>query len=141
MPAVLRSETDVAAWLEGSHDDHSSVLKPYGETDMKWYPVSTKINKGDFEDPSCCERTKRVAQKDAGDVVKLFSAAANKRGDSPVKQDSPAEGKDDTVGEKRLGETTPTTVQARWGQARETEPGSGRRAEVTSQLLQEVLGL
>jgi hypothetical protein len=125
MPAVLRSETDVAAWLEGSHDDHSSVLKPYGETDMKWYPVSTKINKGDFEDPSCCERTKRVAQKDAGDVVKLFSAAANKRGDSPVKQDSPAEGKDDTVGEKRLGETTPTTVWPGGVKRAKPSPGAG----------------
>ena len=125
MPAVLRTETDVAAWLEGSHDDHSSVLKPYGETDMKWYPVSTKINKGDFEDPSCCERTKRVAQKDAGDVVKLFSAAANKRGDSPVKRDSPAEGKDDTVGEKRLGETTPTNVQPGGVKRAKPSPGAG----------------
>lgn len=61
MPAVLRTDADVAVWLEGSDDRPSSALRPYGEADMKWYPVTTRINRGDFEDPSCCERTRRAA--------------------------------------------------------------------------------
>ena len=79
MPAVLRTDADVAAWLEGSDDRPSSALRPYGEADMKWYPVTTRINRGDFEDPSCCERTRRAAEKDAGSVAKLFSAGGQTR--------------------------------------------------------------
>ena len=79
MPAVLRTDADVAAWLEGSDDRPSSALRPYGEADMKWYPVTTRINRGDFEDPSCCERTRRAAEKDTGSVAKLFSAGGQTR--------------------------------------------------------------
>lgn len=124
MPAVLRTDADVTAWLEGSDDRPSSALRPYGEADMKWYPVTTRINRGDFEDPSCCERTRRAAEKDTGSVAKLFSAAAKR--DSPARVKDEAARQKETAGEKkRPGETPPAVTGSGGVKRAKPSPGGG----------------
>ena len=123
MPAVLRTDADVAAWLEGSDDRPSSALRPYGEADMKWYPVTTRMNRGDFEDPSCCERTRRAAEKDAG-ASQSCSRRRPIRTQARVKDEAAGE-KKPTGDKKRPGETPPAVTGSGGVKRAKPSPGGG----------------
>ena len=90
MPAVLRTDADIAAWLEGSDDRPSSALRPYGEADMKWYPVTTRMNRG-------TSRIRRAASGRGGWRRRTREASQSYSRRRPI-SDSPARVKDEAAG-------------------------------------------
>jgi len=57
MPVIL-DRTQLAAWLDPVNDteDVSSLLRPYPADRLVIEPVSTRVNRADFDDPSCLTR-------------------------------------------------------------------------------------
>jgi hypothetical protein len=87
MPAVLRSDEEMKAWLAGGAefdgDGDSSdrrpetLLRPYAAEDLAWHPVTSDVNAaGKLEGPRCCAPARRAAERDAGSVAGLFAKAA-----------------------------------------------------------------
>jgi len=56
MPVILDRE-QLAGWLDPVHDidDVSPLLRPYPADRLVIEPVSTRVNRADFDDPSCLE--------------------------------------------------------------------------------------
>jgi hypothetical protein len=67
----------------------------------------------------------RADQEGSAEGRRRRRETVQRGGQQTDKRDSPAEGKDDTVGEKRLGETTPTTVQPGGVKRAKPSPGTG----------------
>ena len=90
MPAVLRSDEEVRAWLAGGGDGddgdflkrerpETRLLRPYDAEDLTWHPVTVDVNAaGRLEGPRCCAPARRAAERDAGSVAGLFAKAAEK---------------------------------------------------------------
>ena len=86
MPAVLRSDEEVTAWLAGGDETkrdeterETRLLRPYAAEDLAWHPVTEAINaSGELEGPRCCAPAARAAERDAGSVAGLFAKAAEK---------------------------------------------------------------
>ena len=95
MPALLRSEEEIEAWLFPGDDDRSGdepsagssgkeserdyerLLRPYDSEDLKWHPVTTDVNvAGRLEGPECCAVSKRAVERDAGNLRGLFEKIA-----------------------------------------------------------------
>jgi hypothetical protein len=91
MPAVLRSDEEVRAWLAGGGDGddgdlkpasererpETRLLRPYDAEDLTWHPVTVDVNAaGRLEGPRCCAPARRAAERDAGSVAGLFAKAA-----------------------------------------------------------------
>ena len=89
MPAVLRSDEEVKAWLAGGDGDGDgdgdsaedrrpeTLLRPYAAEDLTWHPVTLDVNAaGKLEGPRCCAPARRAAERDAGSVAGLFAKAA-----------------------------------------------------------------
>jgi hypothetical protein len=91
MPAVLRSDEEVRAWLAGGGDGddgdskgasererpETRLLRPYDAEDLTWHPVTSDVNAaGKLEGPRCCAPARRAAERDAGSVAGLFAKAA-----------------------------------------------------------------
>ena len=88
MPAVLRTDEEVDAWLHGGTGGHREgkdngggaaeplrLLRPYGADDLRWHPVTTAMSKPEFEGPECCKRAKRKVEENVGSVAALFARA------------------------------------------------------------------
>jgi hypothetical protein len=86
MPAVLRSDEEMKAWLAGGDGDGDgdssdrrpeTLLRPYAAEDLAWHPVTSDVNAaGKLEGPRCCAPARRAAERDAGSVAGLFAKAA-----------------------------------------------------------------
>jgi putative SOS response-associated peptidase YedK len=59
MPAIL-AEDDREAWLSGSPQEAWATLKPYPDEHMVAWPVSTRVNKPDHDEPELIEPLKRA---------------------------------------------------------------------------------
>jgi putative SOS response-associated peptidase YedK len=57
MPAILARE-DREAWLSGSPEEAWATLKPYPDEHMVAWPVSTRVNKPDNDEPELIEPLK-----------------------------------------------------------------------------------
>jgi putative SOS response-associated peptidase YedK len=54
MPAILGNKDLTDAWLNGSSSSKfDTMLKPYEEPDLAWYPVTSAIGKPSFNEPDC----------------------------------------------------------------------------------------
>ena len=135
MPAVLRSDEEVTAWLTGGElgggrDEKKSetrLLRPYVSEDLAWHPVTVEINAfGELEGPRCCAPARRAAERDAGSVAGLFAKAAEqtKRATSATgaKRDAPENTERREARSARLGPApSPSRAFASRKRARTTE--------------------
>lgn len=54
MPVILGNMGSTEEWLDGSSSSKfSTVLKPYEEPDLIWYPVTSAMNKPSYDGPEC----------------------------------------------------------------------------------------
>ncbi|XP_074332880.1 uncharacterized protein LOC141670781 [Apium graveolens] len=54
MPVILGNTGSTEEWLDGSSSSKfSTVLKPYEEPDLIWYPVTSAMNKPAYDGPEC----------------------------------------------------------------------------------------
>ncbi len=52
MPVIVQPE-DYATWLDASNPLGSQLLKPYPAEQMRYYPVSTLVNRANNDQPEC----------------------------------------------------------------------------------------
>ncbi|MEA2081104.1 MAG: SOS response-associated peptidase family protein [Pseudomonadota bacterium] len=55
MPLIITPD-DYGAWLTGNVDGASEVLGVPSSAQLEAYPVSTRVNKPENDDPGCIER-------------------------------------------------------------------------------------
>ncbi|KAL9420010.1 hypothetical protein AB3S75_037723 [Citrus x aurantiifolia] len=54
MPVILGDKESSDAWLNGSSSSkYDTILKPYEESDLVWYPVTPAMGKLSFDGPEC----------------------------------------------------------------------------------------
>ncbi|RDX93025.1 Embryonic stem cell-specific 5-hydroxymethylcytosine-binding protein [Mucuna pruriens] len=72
MPVILGSKDSTDTWLSSSSSSFKSVLKPYEESDLVWYPVTAAMGKPSFDGPECI---KEIQVKSEGNtsISKFFS--------------------------------------------------------------------
>jgi putative SOS response-associated peptidase YedK len=60
MPAILSLEAE-DTWLDANVKDNGtllSILQPYSDEDMEFYPVSTLVNSARIDSPECAQPAK-----------------------------------------------------------------------------------
>ncbi|KAL3531050.1 hypothetical protein ACH5RR_010372 [Cinchona calisaya] len=69
MPVVLSNNEATEMWLNGASSNVDTILKPYGESDLVWHPVTTAMGKPSFDGPECIseiqlkrDETKSISQ-------------------------------------------------------------------------------
>jgi putative SOS response-associated peptidase YedK len=62
MPVILASDEE-ATWLDGDEDERRSILDPFPASEMRAYPVPTKVNNPENDSPDIVEEV--VAEEDA----------------------------------------------------------------------------
>jgi putative SOS response-associated peptidase YedK len=60
MPAIL-SRTDYTQWLSEERDPHE-LLKPFPSAAMRMWPISTRVNKPENDEPSILEAVTAAAE-------------------------------------------------------------------------------
>ncbi|XVF32079.1 hypothetical protein REPUB_Repub17cG0051000 [Reevesia pubescens] len=70
MPVILGDEESTDTWLNGSKID--TLLKPYENPDLVWYPVTPAIGKLSFEGPECVNEVPLKTQE-KNSISKFFS--------------------------------------------------------------------
>ncbi|WOL14414.1 hypothetical protein Cni_G23194 [Canna indica] len=72
MPVILGDKGSVDAWLNNAIPKVETVLRPYEDTDLVWYPVMTEVGKSSFDGPYCI---KEIQLKSAGEnsISKFFT--------------------------------------------------------------------
>lgn len=59
MPVILGNKESIEMWLNASSSSNlDAVLKPYGDTDLAWYPVTPAMGKPSFDGPQCIKELK-----------------------------------------------------------------------------------
>ncbi|PIA25744.1 hypothetical protein AQUCO_10800025v1 [Aquilegia coerulea] len=54
MPVILDNKSSIDAWLNGSPSSKfSAILKPYEDSNLVWYPVTSDMGKPSFDGPEC----------------------------------------------------------------------------------------
>ena len=119
MPAVLRSDEEVRAWLAGGGDGddgdskgasererpETRLLRPYDAEDPTGPPAPVDVNAaGRIEGPRCCAPARRAAERDTGSVAGLFAKAAEK-----AKNKTPENHSDDETA-RRAAESSPSSA-------------------------------
>ncbi|XP_027336775.1 uncharacterized protein LOC113850427 [Abrus precatorius] len=70
MPVILGDKDSIDTWLSSSDSSFKSVLKPYEESDLVWYPVTPAMGKPSFDGPECI---KEIQVKSEGNTsISLF---------------------------------------------------------------------
>ena len=124
MPAVLRSDEEVKAWLAGGDGDGDgdgdsaedrrpeTLLRPYAAEDLTWHPVTLDVNAaGKLEGPRCCAPARRAAERDAGSVAGLFAkAAALEKVREGKNESTPEKRRDRSSEEFRAAESSPSSA-------------------------------
>ncbi|TKY66212.1 Embryonic stem cell-specific 5-hydroxymethylcytosine-binding protein [Spatholobus suberectus] len=62
MPVILGSKESTDTWLSSSVSSSKSVLKPYEESDLVWYPVTPAMGKPSFDGPECIKEIQVKAE-------------------------------------------------------------------------------
>ncbi|KAJ1375246.1 SOS response associated peptidase-like [Sesbania bispinosa] len=62
MPVILGDKDSTDAWLSSPASNFKSVLKPYEELDLVWYPVTSAMGKPSFDGPECIKEIKVKAE-------------------------------------------------------------------------------
>ncbi|XP_027160622.1 embryonic stem cell-specific 5-hydroxymethylcytosine-binding protein [Coffea eugenioides] len=83
MPVILRNKEATEMWLNGpSSSDFDTILKPYGESDLVWHPVTTAMGKLSFDGPECISEI-QLKRDESKTISQFFSKkGANSQADS-----------------------------------------------------------
>ncbi|GMI73479.1 hypothetical protein like AT2G26470 [Hibiscus trionum] len=76
MPVILGDKGSIDMWLNGSEVD--TLLKPYENPDLVWYPVTPSIGKLSFEGPECVKEVPLKTQEN-NLISKFFSTREVKK--------------------------------------------------------------
>ncbi|XP_007049611.2 PREDICTED: putative SOS response-associated peptidase YoqW [Theobroma cacao] len=76
MPVILGDKESTDTWLNGTKID--TLLKPYENPDLVWYPVTSAIGKLSFEGPECVKEVPLKTQE-KNPISKFFSTREVKR--------------------------------------------------------------
>ncbi|KAF7845629.1 UPF0361 protein DC12 isogeny [Senna tora] len=95
MPVILGDKGATGTWLNNSLN-YKTVLKPYEESDLVWYPVTPAMGKTSFNGPECVKEIQIKIERNAS-ISKFFSIKGAEREDSKPQQkvlcDKPVETK------------------------------------------------
>lgn len=58
MPVILGDDVSVDIWLNNAMPKSETVLRPYEDVDLVWYPVTTAVGKPSFDGPDCIKEIK-----------------------------------------------------------------------------------
>ncbi|KAK4374824.1 hypothetical protein RND71_005501 [Anisodus tanguticus] len=85
MPVILGNKDAADMWLSGSPSSNiDTLLKPYGESDLAWYPVTPAMGKPSFDGPECIKELQLKANE-----TRSISQFFSKKGDrDPQEQKS-----------------------------------------------------
>ncbi|XP_042518563.1 abasic site processing protein YoqW isoform X2 [Macadamia integrifolia] len=72
MPVILGNEGSTDAWLNGSLSKLDSVLKPYGDPDLVWNPVTLAMGKTSFNGPECIKEI-QLKSEEKNSISKFFT--------------------------------------------------------------------
>ncbi|PIN05795.1 hypothetical protein CDL12_21656 [Handroanthus impetiginosus] len=73
MPVILGNKDSTECWLnDSSLSNLDKILKPYEETDLAWYPVTTAIGKLSFDGPECVKEI-QVKKEETKSISQFFS--------------------------------------------------------------------
>ncbi|KAI4356310.1 hypothetical protein L6164_000342 [Bauhinia variegata] len=91
MPVILGDKNSTDAWLNSSASNFKTLLKPYEESDLAWYPVTSAMGKPSFDGPECI---KEIQLKTEGNtsISKFFSKKGAEKEDSKPEQKTPCQG-------------------------------------------------
>lgn len=106
MPVILGDKESTDAWLNGSSSSQfNTVLKPYEDPDLVWYPVTQAMGKPSFEGPECIKEIQ--LKNEQRPISKFFSTKGikNEQGlsNEPVKSNLPQSLKEEPAIENSTG--------------------------------------
>lgn len=82
MPVILGNKDSTDRWLnDSSLSNLDTILKPYEETDLAWYPVTPAMGKLSFDGPECIKEIQLKTQE-TRPISQFFSKGVN-RGPEP----------------------------------------------------------
>ncbi|KAG8642017.1 abasic site processing protein YoqW isoform X2 [Manihot esculenta] len=88
MPVILSNKEAIDTWLNGSSSSKFDVvLKPYENSDLVWYPVTSAMGKTSFDGPECIKEI-HLKTEDQSTISKFFSKKETKREQEPNLQES-----------------------------------------------------
>nr|XP_043612142.1 abasic site processing protein YoqW [Erigeron canadensis] len=86
MPVILGNKGSTDEWLDGSPSSKfDSLLKPYEEPDLVWYPVTPAMGKPSFDGPECIKEIK-LKTEDTKSISSFFAKKGTKKEDQPEPQ-------------------------------------------------------
>ncbi|XP_057437163.1 uncharacterized protein LOC130729423 [Lotus japonicus] len=88
MPVILGDKDSTDTWLNSPPSNFKSVLKPYEESDLVWYPVSPAMGKASFDGPECIKEIQIKAEGNTS-ISKCFSRKGAGDEDSKPEQKIP----------------------------------------------------
>ncbi|CAN4119068.1 unnamed protein product [Withania somnifera] len=78
MPVILGNKDAADMWLSGSPSSNiDTLLKPYEESDLAWYPVTPAMGKASFDGPECIKELQLKASETRS-ISQFFSKKADK---------------------------------------------------------------
>ncbi|KAF4367570.1 uncharacterized protein LOC115712155 [Cannabis sativa] len=78
MPVIFGDKEASDAWLDGSSSKVDTLLKPYENPDLIWYPVTPAMGKPSFDGPECIKETKLKTDGNVP-ISKFFSTKGAKK--------------------------------------------------------------
>ncbi|XP_055812955.1 uncharacterized protein LOC129882600 isoform X2 [Solanum dulcamara] len=76
MPVILGNMDAADMWLSGSPSSNiDTLLKPYEESDLAWYPVTPAMGKASFDGPECI---KKLKTNETRSISQFFSKKGDK---------------------------------------------------------------
>ncbi|KAJ0988963.1 hypothetical protein J5N97_007319 [Dioscorea zingiberensis] len=111
MPVILAGKGSIDIWLDNSMSNPETLLGPYEDSDLVWYPVTPAIGKTTFNGPECI---KEIQLKPSGEnpISKFFTKKEDDKYRSqpgcsnPFKESLPTELKEEEAGAKESEEFT-----------------------------------
>ncbi|BAT84233.1 hypothetical protein LR48_Vigan03g112200 [Vigna angularis] len=85
MPVILGSKESTDTWLSSSGSSFKSVMKPYEESDLVWYPVTPAMGKSSFDGPECIKQIQVKAEGNTS-ISMFFSKKGAERKDTKPEQ-------------------------------------------------------
>ncbi|KAM3326039.1 abasic site processing protein YoqW [Capsicum chacoense] len=78
MPVILGNKDAADMWLSGSPSSNfDTLLKPYEESDLAWYPVTPAMGKASFGGPECIKELQLKANETRS-ITQFFSKKGDK---------------------------------------------------------------
>ncbi|KAK4731672.1 hypothetical protein R3W88_024660 [Solanum pinnatisectum] len=78
MPVILGNMDAANTWLSGSPSSNiDTLLKPYEESDLAWYPVTAAMGKASFDGPECIKEL-QLKTNETRSISQFFSKKGDK---------------------------------------------------------------